>query len=375
MPSTRETVVWVVRHGASTFNLEGRCQGCSNAPELTEAGREAARKSGERLRRAGIEVVISSPLRRAVQTAFEIIDGLEMRDIQFDIDARLREIELPQWGGLPFAEIQRQFPEQFLTWRLRPFHFQMHSPWCASRFPVRDLYVRVGQFWRGLLAAYAGRSVLLVTHGGTGRALITTALGLDPNYFHGIQQSNCGISRLRFAASDHGARLDLLNDTSHLDARLPKLKEGKTGVRLLLIPAMEASATGLRQIASVLEPVAVDMVFATDTAGEHAASQIFTDRATGSMRQIPEDGWERWIQVAVESQKACPVLHVAVVASPGYLQRVLQQHFKRIDAVAERMTFTEAGITAVHFPGHGTPLVLQCMNMFAPEFTLAGVQV
>ena len=375
MRSTRETVVWLIRHGASTFNFEGRCQGYSNEPELTEAGREAARKSGERLRRAGIEAVISSPLRRVAQTAFEIMDSLPTREILFDLDVRLREIDLPQWEGLPYAEIRGRFPEQFLTWRLRPFHFRMHSACSTSQFPVRDLYLRVQQFWRHLLAAYAGRSVLLVTHGGTGRALITTALGLDPNHFHGIQQSNCGISRLRFPANDQGARLDLLNDTSHLDARLPKLKEGKTGVRLLLIPAMEASATDLRRIASVLEPVAVDGVFVGETAGENAASQIFTDRTTASIRQIPQDGWERWIQGTVESRNACPVLNLAVVASPGYLRRVLQQQFTRIDATAERITFTEAGITAVHWPGRGTPPVFQCMNMFAPEFSLAGVQL
>ena len=109
MPSTPETVVWLIRHGASTFNLEGRCQGASDVPELTEAGRAASRRSGDRLRCAGVEAVISSPLRRAAKTALEIRHGLDRREISYETDARLREIDLPQWEGLSFLEIRRRF--------------------------------------------------------------------------------------------------------------------------------------------------------------------------------------------------------------------------------------------------------------------------
>src|SRR5260370_38402026 len=63
-----ETQVWLLRHGASTFNAQHRCQGCNDEPELTPLGREGACLSGERLSSEGIETVISSPLRRALAT-------------------------------------------------------------------------------------------------------------------------------------------------------------------------------------------------------------------------------------------------------------------------------------------------------------------
>ena len=99
MLSTPETVIWLIRHSSSTFNLQGRCQGCCDLPELTDEGRYAARLSGERLRNAEIEAIIFSPLRRAAQTAFEIAEALRpsTRNIRMKPDPRLREIELPEW--------------------------------------------------------------------------------------------------------------------------------------------------------------------------------------------------------------------------------------------------------------------------------------
>ena len=371
MRSTPETVVWLIRHGASTFNLEGRCQGCSDEPKLSELGREEARLSGLRLRRAGIEAVISSPLRRAADTALTLMYmlGPEVADIGFETDARLREIELPQWEGLCFAEIRRRFPDQFLTWRLDPGQMSMPAPSGISQFPVLSLYRRVRQVWRDLLADYAGRSILLVTHGGTGRALITTALGLGEKHFHSLQQSHCGISRLRFSGPGHGAQLELLNDTAHLGDRLPKLKEGRAGIRLLLIPAMSSDPAGLRQISSVLAPLAIDSVSAAGAAARDAVSAIFQGRAQESIEHVSEEALGRRLRHAMEneSERDNELRHMAFVASPDCLQRVLRERFGLASSAMN------SGITAVHCPGHGLPPVLQAINAFEPEFGLVGV--
>lgn len=369
MHSTPETVVWLIRHGTSTFNLEERCQGCSDEPELTEPGREEARRSGERLGRAGVEAVISSPLRRAAQSALEMLDVLRplAGDVPFEINAELREVELPQWEGLPFTEIRRRFPHQFRTWRIHPRHLRMPSASDAGRFPIQNLYRRARQVWQELLAAYAGRSILLVTHGGTGRALITTALGLGAKYFHSLQQSNCGISRLRFSVPEGAAQLELLNDTAHLGDQLPKLKEGRTGVRLLLIPAMDARPEDLRQISSALERVAVDQVFAVGPAAGAAASQVLQDRTKESTQQVSEEGLGRNVNEMLKSGSGKELRHWLLVASPACLQRVLQVRLGLTKSAVETLVLTGPGITPVHCPGRGVPPVLQAMNMFGPD--------
>ena len=172
-----ETKVWLLRHGASTFNAQHRCQGCCDEPELTPKGREQACLSGERLSSEGIEAVISSPLRRTSETAEQLLKTIraEGGKITFETDPRLREIELYRWEGLPLEEIPLRFSEQYRDWRLRPGEFRMELANNLVLYPVRSLYDRVRLFWNYLLTAYAGKSILLVSHGGTIRALIATA--------------------------------------------------------------------------------------------------------------------------------------------------------------------------------------------------------
>jgi broad specificity phosphatase PhoE len=368
-----ETLVWIVRHGVSTFNLEGRCQGCSDEPELTPSGREAARLTGERLAHAGIEAIISSPLRRALNTALTIMDAFrsESGEVPFETDHRLREIELPLWEGLSFEKIRSQFPAEFLTWRLRPGQLSMPAPFGAKDFPVRNLYRRVNFLWRDLLCRHAGKSILLVTHGGTGRALINTALGIGVSRFHALQQSNCAISRIRF--SEARAHLELLNDTAHLGDRLPKLKEGRTGTRLLLLPITEARPEDLGPIADVLAPLPIAPVLLVGPDARGMASRIFQAPQV-SMEQVSEEN----LQSRVRQILATPqndVRHVALLAVPDCLKAILREHSGLTDSAIDSLVLSRMGITALHFPAQGIPPVLQAINAFPPEFSFARVQL
>src|SRR5258708_7037181 len=143
-----ETQVWLLRHGASTFNAQHRCQGSCDEPELTPQGREEARLSAERLSSEGIEAVISSPLRRASDTAEHLLKaiGAQGRKITFETDARLREIELYHWEVWPLEEIPRHFPEQYPDCRLRPGEFRWHLAIKKFHYPVRALYNRLRWF-------------------------------------------------------------------------------------------------------------------------------------------------------------------------------------------------------------------------------------
>ena len=145
MLAMSETQVWLLRHGASTFNAQHRCQGSRDEPELTPQGREQACLSAERLSSEGIEAVISSPLRRASDTAWHLLKTIRAQDrkITFETDARLREIDLYEWEGLPLEEISRRFAEQYRVWRLRPDEFRRQLANNEVQYPVRSLYDRV----------------------------------------------------------------------------------------------------------------------------------------------------------------------------------------------------------------------------------------
>ena len=365
MPAMPETRVWLLRHGTSSFNVQRRCQGCCDDSELTPQGREAARISGERLATAGIEAVISSPLRRATDTAEEVLKGIRAQDrkITLETDARLREIELHEWEGLPLEEIPRRFPEQFLAWRSRPGDLQMQSASGEVQYPVGNLYYRARLFWNDLLATCAGKSVLLVTHSGTARALIASALGLGTEHFHGFQQSNCGVSRLCFSPDSRQPRLELLNDTAHLGKLLPKLKEGRRGMRLLFIPVTDANAAEVRQFAAVLEGVDIDKLLVAGPIARLAAVRIFQASADSNL-MISEHAVDRNVSDALQCDSGDQLSHVAIVGPPLTLRRMLQHQLAFSDSAAESLDLSRLGITFVHHPGNGVPPVLQAVNMF-----------
>ena len=374
MPPTPETCVWFLRHGASTFNLQHRCQGCCDEPELTPQGREGARLSGERLDLEGIQAVVTSPLRRAGETAGELLNAIRAHDrgVAFETDTRLREIELYYWEGMPLEEIRRRFPEQYHDWRLRPETFRMRLTGTEVQFPVRNLYARVRSLWNDLLTTYAGKSILLVTHGGTIRALVTSALGLGPAHFHSFQQSNCGLSRLRFSPLSSQARLDLLNDTAHLGERLPKLKEGRQGTRLLLVPVDDPEPEAIERLGTALEGVAIDSLLVTSPAARIVASQLFSSPVDSCavVSELPPDSD---VDRLLYQDSGGQLKQIAILGPPRILRCILRQQLRISGSAAKSLDLRPLEITFVHRPGSGAPPSLQAMNISKPSPALVGV--
>jgi probable phosphoglycerate mutase len=148
----------LVRHGESEWNLAGRVQGQSKlAGSLTAQGRRQAAKAGEQLtgHRKRAEMIVSSDLPRARDTATIIAAVL---DLPVAEDPDLREMSLGDLEGRRFADRLGERTVQSLVddlW-LNP---------CRCRpggESVADLYARM----RRATTRYAGRELILVTHGG-----------------------------------------------------------------------------------------------------------------------------------------------------------------------------------------------------------------
>ncbi len=223
------TRIILVRHGRSNYNDLGVFQGSSDDSFLTERGVETAEQTADYLAQFPIEAIYMSPLERAQQTGTIIQWNWENPPRSSLLDD-LREIDLPDWQGLSYQLVREQQMEHYQIWKENPKDFQMRS-----RYPVRDLFDRAREVWSQIRSNHQGQTVLIVSHGGTIQALIATAIGLDESVFHRMQQSNCGISILSFPSDLNAtAQIEALNHTQHLGEQLPKLKEGKKGLRDLL---------------------------------------------------------------------------------------------------------------------------------------------
>ncbi|MGQ4649512.1 histidine phosphatase family protein [Lyngbya aestuarii] len=232
------TRVIIVRHGQSTYNTQQRVQGRLDESVLTEKGNADAHQVGAALSSLKFDAVYCSPLQRAKATAEIILSSLPDAPNLQVVD-QLMEIDLPLWERLQKSEVIEKFPEDYRCWKERPHEFCMtiSTPEGAKEhFPVLTLYQQAQQFWQEILARHQGGSLLIVAHNGINRCLLSSALGISPEGYHSIQQSNCCINVLNFTGGwGDGVQLESLNQTSHLGEALPKPRGGNRGVRLLLV--------------------------------------------------------------------------------------------------------------------------------------------
>lgn len=209
------TEVWLIRHGESAGNAEGRLQGQADFP-LTERGVRQAEAVAIRLRGQHFTALYSSDLTRALDTACIIGTAV---DLLVETDPRLREIALGSWSGLTGAEIATRHGEEWRQWSHRrdPHHRR------GGGESYHDLAERVAPAITGLAQRHPGEQVLVVTHGGTINAYLAHLLGMPLDHVWKLSQDNACINRvLPFAnpnadpASPPG-RVLALNDITHLD--------------------------------------------------------------------------------------------------------------------------------------------------------------
>jgi broad specificity phosphatase PhoE len=211
------TRVILLRHGQSTFNALGLYQGCSDESVLTEVGRKDARITGNFIKEIAFDAIYISSLKRVQETAKEILGIITVNPKAIFITDKLRENHLPNWEGLAFQYVRETFPETYQLWKQHPHKFWIQIDSKTRFYPALDLYERVQEFWQEVLPHHVGQTLLVVAHGGTNRALISTALGISPEYYHCFQQSNCGISILNFSdGSLASGELEAMNLNYHL---------------------------------------------------------------------------------------------------------------------------------------------------------------
>jgi broad specificity phosphatase PhoE len=205
---------------------------------LTEKGRADALKVGSALKSLKFDAVYCSPLRRAKETAEIVVSCLET-PAPLQAAVNLMEIDLPLWEKRLRQDVKEQFAEDYRCWQERPHELRMVIPATAGsteHFPVLALYEQAKQFWQEILDRHQGDTLLIVAHNGINRALISTAIGLHPERYHSIQQSNCGITVLNFAGNwGQPVQIESLNQIGHLGEIFPKPREGHVGPRLLLV--------------------------------------------------------------------------------------------------------------------------------------------
>ena len=199
---------FLVRHGQTEWNRVGRAQGQANPP-LNREGLEQAEALGVRLALVAFDAAYSSDLVRAADTAAPVMRG---RDLPITYRRDLREKDFGEWEGMTYEEIRRRYPRMLEElFDERP---DFAPPGGESD---RTLLSRAAGAVARIRARHdgAGGNLLVVSHGGTLRAMMVSMLGLPVGAMWRLRLSNAGLSVVT-VYEEGGVTLDLLNDTSHL---------------------------------------------------------------------------------------------------------------------------------------------------------------
>ena len=200
------TITLLLRHGQTPLSAERRFAGVGDI-ELTETGIGQAKLAGERLAgQGGVDVIVTSPLLRARQTAAEVAAAI---DAPVVADDDLRETDFGEWEGLTFAEAQQRWPDEVTAWLSDP----AVAPPGGESFAA--VGVRVRRALARLLDQYTGDTVVVVSHVTPIKMLLTEALLAPPEAMYRMHLDVGALNEIHWF-SDGPAVVRSLNDTGHL---------------------------------------------------------------------------------------------------------------------------------------------------------------
>ncbi len=171
----------LIRHGETDWNVEGRYQGQADPP-LNGRGVAQAHRLAEALRGVGLEVLYTSPLRRARQTAEVVAEALGLPLYE---EPRLMEIHQGDWQGRLRAEIAARYPELFRRW--------LEEPWSVTPpggESLAQVQARVYAALDEIIARHPGGCVGLVTHRIPIALIKVRYQGLDPDAVRTLELPN-----------------------------------------------------------------------------------------------------------------------------------------------------------------------------------------
>ena len=208
----------MVRHGATVLSAEDRFAGVTDV-ELSEEGREQARRLAERLRHEKITAVYASPLGRTVETARILAAPHNLKVQTCD---GFREISHGHWEGMRRHEVEKKFPEEMAEWEKDPYTFAPAGGESGLAVTARALPGLIT-----LVREHPGENILVVSHKATIRLLLSSLLGFDPRrYRDNLDQKPAALNIVDFRDPTR-ARLTLFNDTSHYDETIPEIPKAR----------------------------------------------------------------------------------------------------------------------------------------------------
>ena len=376
------TRVLLLRHGLSTYNVQGRIQGRDDDSTLTAAGEAMARRTGEALDGIRLDAVLSSPLRRAAHTAALVCGARSGAAPAVVHDDDLLEVDLEPWSGYSLQQLIERWPREERLWRTHPEQLTLQRADGSSHRPIRELHRQARRFWERLCRRHRDQTVLVVAHNAILRCVVLAALGLGPERFARLRLGNCALSVLNVqTGGDEAAtvQVESFNSTVHLE---PVAPGPRRGARILLLRHGETdwnrqsrfqgqidvplNATGrrqARQAAAFLRRSPIRRAYSSPMARPRETAELVLEHHPGvplttceGLLEIGHGLWEGKLEQEIQARwprllatwKTAP--HQVEMPGPGgeTIQQVSRRAVAAMERIAQELDEGDTALVVAH---------------------------
>ncbi len=202
------TTILLVRHGQTEWNRIERFRGRVDI-ELNSNGLIQAQKTAIRIQKHWQpEIIFSSPLKRALQTAQAIA---ALTNVQVKAIPDLVYIDYGDWQGVTPDETRLKWPDQLDAWYRNPDKVQI---------PGGENPLEVQSRAMGAIATvtktFPNQTIVMVSHTVVNRLILLGILGIGLEHFWQLRQEPCAINIVD--VKDNDVSLGTMNDTCHLES-------------------------------------------------------------------------------------------------------------------------------------------------------------
>lgn len=209
----QRTLVYLVRHGETDWNVERRFQGQLDV-ELSKTGIRQAEAVARWLAAQPVRftALYSSDLKRASRTARII--GAQL-DLVPRLNPALREIHVGEWQGLVAAEIEDRFPGKLDEWHRKIDSFTLPG---GESIPI--VQRRIFAAYREIVTQHPGEAIIVVSHGAALTALMAALHDWDLVETWHTKRARMGNTHVSVASFDHEKRehhIIMMDSGEHLE--------------------------------------------------------------------------------------------------------------------------------------------------------------
>jgi broad specificity phosphatase PhoE len=206
-----QTTVFLIRHGESNYNREGRIQGDSDFAKLTEHGVVQSELLKKRLDKERFDAMYSSPLRRAMESSHIV----RPKGMDILIDEDLKERNFGELEGKIWEHMEEQRPDVYNEYRV-----SKGLSGVKGAEGSEELQKRAWTCFREIVKENQGEKILVVTHGGFIAVIMSTITNTPLNLRGRFSSKNGSITVINYSDENNVFKVERFNDTSHLETEM-----------------------------------------------------------------------------------------------------------------------------------------------------------